>query len=985
MTRILFAFVLLLTCSTLYAQHVLSLQSDTVRISNAMDSGELVIRNHSRGVPGVLYNKGNGVTEFRTLKFIRVGDSTLAILGQDTTSIVGGSGAAGNVYYGDPDILLSVNPMDPTHMQLRWWKTSDDLYQSARIGVIGDSQGKGEHTTSYQYSIIGRLQNFIYAVSNNDAVTNYCQNGYNSRQLSPTGSNPYVDTLHNITKALKDGNKIIILCNTSNDFSPAGAGGITTIGESMANTLKIADACEKAGATLFVISSFPRNDLVASEWDTLRVMAGLLNQKFGSRCAYVYHLIEDPAHPNQLNPALLHDDLIHLYDPGANIVYTVLRDILTSYFTANTSVLKYQLQRSTSFNGIYSDYQYVTTPNSPTYIATPDSNFYRVRLVYNNGYYSKWSNIVQGPLAQQDIVYDKPPVVTVSDPQVIYLPTNTANLTATATDVNTGGSIVAYNWTRILGGAATINTPNGPVTTVSGLQEGRYVFRCQVTNAIGLSSFADASVDVQAPDSNTFAAKFNFNLSPQNVNGWLDVSGGPLNSANTNKVWSYNNPNINLVDLSTSIAQWGDHYGNDGNDNGTFTPDAGGYPIPEAVIQSSWYTFNNVYVDSTSDQFKITGLSPAKKYKLKFYCSLKPDFNFDADPTVLVVSDNLLNQKQVNAVGNTSNVAMFRGIVPNTAGEVRFFVGTLQGQSNYGMLNGLVVQEDTLIGSALPPVVLSGGNRTITLPNNGTSISATATDDNAAITSVAWTKVSGPSSGTITSPSSLKTTITGLTAGTYVFRCTVMNNYGASGTADVQVVVNPASTNPMLYVGVSYESYTAAGWTVLNGTPHVGVLSQAATLSGDSVNISTVNTGNWAPYATFYTAGTSGETNDDGGGFLAPQRVQQGNFFTENAYDPAKPQMQVTNLPAGTYTVTMFGSLSTTFAAGNSIEANTEYRVNGSQPVTINAVGNTSHAAVFTNITVSTGGTINLFFNPTTPNSNAHLGMLSYFVIEKTN
>ncbi|MBN9384676.1 MAG: hypothetical protein J0H74_28235 [Chitinophagaceae bacterium] len=987
MTRILLALAVLLYSSSLFAQRVMSLQSDTIRISSATDSGELVIRNHSRGVPGVLYNKGNGVTEFRTLKFIRVGDSTLAILGQDTTSIVGGSGVAGNVYYGDPDVLLSVMAMDPTHMQLRWWKTSDDLYQSARIGVIGDSQGKGEFTSSYQYSIIGRLQNFIYAVANNDAVTNYCQTGYNSRQLSPTGSNPYVDTLRNITKALRDGNKIIILCNTSNDFSPAAAGGITTIAESMANTLKIAEACEKAGATLFVISSFPRNDLAAAEWDTLRVMAGLLNQKFGSRCAYVYHLLEDPAHPNQLNPDLekVPIDNIHLNDAGANIVYTVVRDMLTSYFTANTSVLKYQLQRSPSFNGNYSDYQYVTTPNIPSLITAPDSNFYRVRLVYNNGYYSKWSNFVQGPLARQDIVYDKPPIVTVSNPQIIYLPNNTVSLTATATDVNTGGSIVSYNWTRILGGAATITAPNATVTTVSGLQEGRYVFRCQVTNAIGLSSFADAMIDVRVPDSNTFAAKFNFNLAPQNIDGWLDVSGGPLNSSNTNKVWSYNNPNINLVDLSTSVAQWGDHFGNDGNDNGTFTPDAGGYPIPAAVIQSSWYTSSIYYVDSSSNQFKLTGLSPAKKYKLKFYCSLKSSFGLDADPTVLVVNDNLLNQKQVNAVGNSSNVVMFRGIVPNTAGEIRFFVGALQGQSFFGMLNGLVVQEDTLIGSVLPPVVLSGGNRTITLPNDGTSILATATDANAALTSVTWTKVSGPSAGTITSPSSLRTTLTGLTAGTYIFRCTVTNNYGASGYADVQVVVNPVSTDPMLYVGVSYENYSAAGWTVLNGTPHASVLSQTATLAGSTVNISTVNTGNWVPFSTYYSAGTSGETNDDGGGFLAPQRVQQGNFFTENAYDPAKPQLQVTNLPAGTYTVTMFGSLSASFAASNSIESNTEYRVNGSQPVTINTTGNTSHAAVFTNITVSAGGTINLFFNPLTPNSNAHLGLLSYFVIDKTN
>jgi len=985
MIRILLALAVFFYSGSTFAQQVMNLEADTVRISSAKDSGELVIRNHSRGVPGVLYNKGNGVTEFRPLKFIRVGDSTLAILGTDTTSIVGGGGAGGNVYYGDPDVQLSVSATDATHMQLRWWKTSADLYQSARIGVIGDSQGQGDFPSAYQYSIVGRLQNFIYAVANNDAVTNYCKNGYNSRQLSPTGSNQFVDNQRNVTKALADGNKIIILCNTSNDFWPGAAGGITTIAEAMANTLKIAEACEKAGATLFVISSFPRNQLDASEWDSLNVMAGLLNQKFGSRCAYVYHLIEDPAHPNQLNPVLQVGDNIHLNDAGANIVYSALRDVLTSYFVANTSVLKYQLQRSSSFNGSFSDYQYVTTPNSPLLTVPPDSNFYRVRLVYNSGYYSRWSNIVQGTQAHQDSVFNKPPLVTVSDPQVVYLPNSSASLTATASDVNTNGTIVGYNWFKILGGTATINTPNAATTTISGLQEGKYVFRCQVTNALGLSAFADAVINVQVPDSNTVAAKFNFNLSAQNVAGWLDVSGGPLSAGNAGKTWSYNNPNISLAILSTSTAKWGDFYGNAGNDNGTFTPDAGGYPIPAAVIQSGWYSSGISFVDSSSDQFKITGLSPAKKYKIKFYCSLKPDFNLDANPTVLVVNDNLLNQKQVNAVGNTSNVVIFRGIVPNVNGEVPFFAGSSQGLSQFGMLNGLVILEDSLTGSPLPPLVTSTGNKTLTLPNDGTSLSVTADDANGALVSAAWTKLSGPSGGTIATPGKLTTAITGLTAGTYVFRCTVTNNYGASGYADVQVVVNPASTDPILYVGVSGESYTATNWTVLNGSPASNVLSLPVTYAGDSVNISTVSLGNWAPFASYFSADKTGETVDDGGGFLAPLRVQQGNFFNENAYDAAKPQIQVTHLPAGTYTVTMFGSLQGAFAASNGIDCHTEFRVNGSSPVTINTAGNTSHAAVFTNITVGAGGTLNLFFNPTTPNSNSYLGMLSYFIIDKTN
>jgi hypothetical protein len=52
---------------------------------------------------------------------------------------------------------------------------------------------------------------------------------------------------------------------------------------------------------------------------------------------------------------------------------------------------------------------------------------------------------------------------------------------------------------------------------------------------------------------------------------------------------------------------------------------------------------------------------------------------------------------------------------------------------------------------------------------------------------------------------------------------------------------------------------------------------------------------------------------------------------------------------------------------------------------TINTAGNTSHQAVFQNITVDASGTMNLYFNPTTPGSDNSLGMLCYFILDKTN
>ena len=69
------------------------------------------------------------------------------------------------------------------------------------------------------------------------------------------------------------------------------------------------------------------------------------------------------------------------------------------------------------------------------------------------------------------------------------------------------------------------------------------------------------------------------------------------------------------------------------------------------------------------------------------------------------------------------------------------------------------------------------------------------------ITSYAWTKTSG-TGGTITSPSSAATTVTGLTVGTYVFRLTVngLSNIFDEVTITVAVPTNPVGCNGQFYV-----------------------------------------------------------------------------------------------------------------------------------------------------------------------------------------
>ncbi len=101
-------------------------------------------------------------------------------------------------------------------------------------------------------------------------------------------------------------------------------------------------------------------------------------------------------------------------------------------------------------------------------------------------------------------------------------------------------------------------------------------------------------------------------------------------------------------------------------------------------------------------------------------------------------------------------------------------------------------------GPNQPPVANAGPNQTIVLPASTVTLSGSGTDPDGTITAYGWIKVSGPNA-TIASPSSANTNVTGLVAGTYVFRLTVTDNLNATATSDVTITVNTSSSSPNRY------------------------------------------------------------------------------------------------------------------------------------------------------------------------------------------
>jgi len=96
-----------------------------------------------------------------------------------------------------------------------------------------------------------------------------------------------------------------------------------------------------------------------------------------------------------------------------------------------------------------------------------------------------------------------------------------------------------------------------------------------------------------------------------------------------------------------------------------------------------------------------------------------------------------------------------------------------------------------------PTAKVAQSSFSITLPTNSVTLdgsSSVAATGNT-IASYAWVKTSGPTSGTLTTPGSAKTTVTGLVAGTYVFTLTVKDNNSKTSSVNVSVVVKAATTS----------------------------------------------------------------------------------------------------------------------------------------------------------------------------------------------
>ena len=156
MNRLLLLLILMGIGQASFAQYIYTIKADSVKITNSCDTAELIIENHTQNVPGFLYNKGKGRTEFRR-GAIQLNDS-LFLIGGDTIKLNPILASNGNSLSGGK-VVLGQNVGDATNPALL---LSDRVIPMDRHNIIMDkgslvlTGNKGDGTPMLQFEDVSR-------------------------------------------------------------------------------------------------------------------------------------------------------------------------------------------------------------------------------------------------------------------------------------------------------------------------------------------------------------------------------------------------------------------------------------------------------------------------------------------------------------------------------------------------------------------------------------------------------------------------------------------------------------------------------------------------------------------------------------------------------------------------------------------------------------------------------------------------------------
>jgi len=399
------------------------------------------------------------------------------------------------------------------------------------------------------------------------------------------------------------------------------------------------------------------------------------------------------------------------------------------------------------------------------------------------------------------------PTANAGGDKTITLPVNIFSLAGSGKDVD--GTITNYLWTKI-SGPSTFNIVNAssPVTDVSGLAEGIYLFELKVTDDKG-SIGKDTVQAIVNPAQNM----------PPTANAGADktitlpmnsvlVSGSGIDSDGIISSYSWSNisgpSTYNISNASSPLT------------------------TVSGLIQGV-YDFELKITDDKGatgkDTIQITvnagaNISPTASAGGDKTITLPTDSVFlfgngtDPDGTISSYSWSKISGPSAFSIKNCSSpTSEVSGLVEGV------YLFEFKVTDNNGAPGNDTIKVIVEPAINIAPVAQAGSDQTITFPTNTISLNGNGVDSDGTISTYLWTKIAGPATGTITDASSALTTVKGLIPGNYIFQLTVTDNKGAKGTDSIYVTVNaPKNIAPIANAGGDLTIVLPLNTVYLNGS-----------------------------------------------------------------------------------------------------------------------------------------------------------------------
>ncbi|MBS1509716.1 MAG: right-handed parallel beta-helix repeat-containing protein [Bacteroidetes bacterium] len=372
------------------------------------------------------------------------------------------------------------------------------------------------------------------------------------------------------------------------------------------------------------------------------------------------------------------------------------------------------------------------------------------------------------------VLVNIPPLVNAGPDQNITLPTNSVSLSGSATDAD--GTVTAYLWTKISGPASgIITTPTAAATTVTGMVAGIYKFELKATDNNGGAGRDTMQVTVN-PGANI----------PPTANAGADqVITLPTNS--TTLTGSGTDPDGTITAYAwTKIS---------GPAAGSITNPAAAATTVTGMVQGV-YLFELKVTDNNGatgkDTMQVT-VNPAPNIPPVANAGVNQVITLPVNSTTLAGSgidpDGTITAFHWAQISGPAAATITNPAAANTT-VTNMVAGTYKFELTVTDNNGATGKDTMQVIVNRAPAANAGPDQLISLPVNTVNLSGSGSDPDGTITAYAWTKISGPSAGTISNPASANTAVTGLVAGIYKFELKVTDNNGAVARDTMQVTVN---------------------------------------------------------------------------------------------------------------------------------------------------------------------------------------------------